>query len=322
MVFSSLFFLYLFLPLCVICYAATKKNRYRNAVLIIFSLIFYAWGEPLCVFILIISAALNYILAFAIDKYRGKLMGKLAVFFAVFFDLAVLGIFKYSGFIAENLNALLPLNLPVPEAEFINEVLKPSEEQQEMVSDFSERAESVRGGLVNPTEDNMLKITNDGRKCALDQRLLNELLPDAEKSKVNTCVENAFQVWDEGKTDRTTQLIFCDLSTPKGDGTFNVYDDVRNKLVARGIPKEEIAFIHEYNTEAKKAELFAKVRAGQVRILMGSTPKLGAGTNVQDRLIALHHLDCPWKPSDVGRILRTFKIKKNVEVTDNGKIII
>jgi len=217
------------------------------------------------------------------------------------------------------------LNLPVPEAEFINEVLKPSEEQQEMVSAFSERAESVRGGLVNPTEDNMLKITNDGRKCALDQRPLNELLPDAEKSKVNTCVENAFHVWDEGKTDRTTQLIFCDLSTPKGDGTFNVYDDVRNKLVARGIPKEEIAFIHEYNTEAKKAELFAKVRAGQVRILMGSTPKLGAGTNVQDRLIALHHLDCPWKPSDLeqqeGRILRqgnqNDKVKIFRYVTEN-----
>ena len=217
------------------------------------------------------------------------------------------------------------LNLPVPEAEFINEVLKPSEEQQEMVSAFSERAESVRGGLVNPTEDNMLKITNDGRKCALDQRLLNEILPDAEKSKVNTCVENAFQVWDEGKTDRTTQLIFCDLSTPKGDGTFNVYDDVRNKLAARGIPKEEIAFIHEYNTEAKKAELFAKVRAGQVRILMGSTPKLGAGTNVQDRLIALHHLDCPWKPSDLeqqeGRILRqgnqNDKVKIFRYVTEN-----
>ena len=217
------------------------------------------------------------------------------------------------------------LNLPVPEAEFINEVLKPSEEQQEMVSAFSERAESVRGGLVNPTEDNMLKITNDGRKCALDQRLLNELLPDVEKSKVNTCVENAFQVWDEGKTDRTTQLIFCDLSTPKGDETFNVYDDVRNKLVARGIPKEEIAFIHEYNTEAKKAELFAKVRAGQVRILMGSTPKLGAGTNVQDRLITLHHLDCPWKPSDLeqqeGRILRqgnqNDKVKIFRYVTEN-----
>ncbi len=198
--------------------------------------------------------------------------------FARFFNLPeLISIFKE----AADIQTSDMLNLPVPEAEFINEVLKPSEEQQEMVSAFSERAESVRGGLVNPTEDNMLKITNDGRKCALDQRLLNELLSDAEKSKVNTCVENAFQVWDEGKADRTTQLIFCDLSTPKGDGTFNVYDDVRNKLVARGIPKEEIAFIHEYNTETKKADLFAKVRAGQVRILMGSTPKLGAGTNVR-----------------------------------------
>ena len=198
--------------------------------------------------------------------------------FARFFNLPeLISIFKE----AADIQTSDMLNLPVPEAEFINEVLKPSEEQQEMVSAFSERAESVRGGLVNPTEDNMLKITNDGRKCALDQRLLNELLPDAEKSKVNTCVENAFQVWEEGKADRTTQLIFCDLSTPKGDGTFNVYDDVRNKLTEKGIPKEEIAFIHEYNTEAKKAELFAKVRAGQVRILMGSTPKLGAGTNVR-----------------------------------------
>ena len=242
--------------------------------------------------------------------------------FARFFNLPeLISIFKE----AADIQTSDMLNLPVPEAEFINEVLKPSEEQQEMVSAFSERAESVRGGLVNPTEDNMLKITNDGRKCALDQRLLNELLPDAEKSKVNTCVENAFQVWEEGKADRTTQLIFCDLSTPKGDGIFNVYDDVRNKLVARGIPKEEIAFIHEYNTEAKKAELFAKVRAGQVRILMGSTPKLGAGTNVQDRLIALHHLDCPWKPSDLeqqeGRILRqgnqNDKVKIFRYVTEN-----
>ena len=242
--------------------------------------------------------------------------------FARFFNLPeLISIFKE----AADIQTSDMLNLPVPEAEFINEVLKPSEEQQEMVSAFSERAESVRGGLVNPTEDNMLKITNDGRKCALDQRLLNELLPDAEKSKVNTCVENAFQVWDEGKADRTTQLIFCDLSTPKGDGTFNVYDDVRNKLAARGIPKEEIAFIHEYNTEAKKAELFAKVRAGHVRILMGSTPKLGAGTNVQDRLIALHHLDCPWKPSDLeqqeGRILRqgnqNDKVKIFRYVTEN-----
>ena len=235
--------------------------------------------------------------------------------FARFFNLPeLISIFKE----AADIQTSDMLNLPVPEAEFINEVLKPSEEQQEMVSAFSERAESVRGGLVNPTEDNMLKITNDGRKCALDQRLLNEILPDAEKSKVNTCVENAFQVWDEGKADRTTQLIFCDLSTPKGDGTFNVYDDVRNKLVAGGIPKEEIAFIHEYNTEAKKADLFAKVRAGQVRILMGSTPKLGAGTNVQDRLIALHHLDCPWKPSDLeqqeGRILRQGNQNEKVKI--------
>lgn len=218
--------------------------------------------------------------------------------FARFFNLPeLISIFKE----AADIQTSDMLNLPVPEAEFINEVLKPSEEQQEMVGAFSERAESVRAGLVNPTEDNMLKITNDGRKCALDQRLLNELLPDDETSKVNTCVKNAYQVWEEGKAERTTQLIFCDLSTPKGDGSFNVYDDVREKLVARGVPKEEVAFIHEYNTEAKKADLFAKVRAGQVRILMGSTPKLGAGTNVQDRLIALHHLDCPWKPSDLER---------------------
>ncbi len=242
--------------------------------------------------------------------------------FARFFNLPeLISIFKE----AADIQTSDMLNLPVPEAEFINEVLKPSEEQQDMVAAFSERAESVRAGMVNPTEDNMLKITNDGRKCALDQRLLNELLPDAEKSKVNTCVENAFQVWEEGKADRTTQLIFCDLSTPKGDGTFNVYDDVRNKLTEKGIPKKEIAFIHEYNTEAKKAELFAKVRAGQVRILMGSTPKLGAGTNVQDRLIALHHLDCPWKPSDLeqqeGRILRqgnqNDKVKIFRYVTEN-----
>lgn len=235
--------------------------------------------------------------------------------FARFFNLPeLISIFKE----AADIQTSDMLNLPVPEAEFINEVLKPSEEQQDMVAAFSERAESVRAGMVNPTEDNMLKITNDGRKCALDQRLLNELLPDAEKSKVNTCVENAFQVWEEGKVDRTTQLIFCDLSTPKGDGTFNVYDDVRNKLTEKGIPKEEIAFIHEYNTEAKKAELFAKVRAGQVRILMGSTPKLGAGTNVQDRLIALHHLDCPWKPSDLeqqeGRILRQGNLNDKVKI--------
>lgn len=218
--------------------------------------------------------------------------------FARFFNLPeLISIFKE----AADIQTADMLNLPVPEAEYIDEVLKPSEEQKEMVEAFSERAEQVRGGAVDPRVDNMLKITNDGRKCALDQRLLNDMLPDAGESKVNACVENAFQVWEDGKDTQATQLIFCDLSTPKTDGTFNVYDDVRNKLVERGIPKEQIAFIHEYNTEVKKAELFAKVRAGQVRILMGSTPKLGAGTNVQDRLLALHHLDCPWKPSDLER---------------------
>ena len=242
--------------------------------------------------------------------------------FARFFNLPeLISIFKE----AADIQTADVLNLPVPEAEYINEVLKPSEEQKEMVEAFSERAEQVRGGAVDPRVDNMLKITNDGRKCALDQRLLNDMLPDAGESKVNACVENAFQVWEDGKDTQATQLIFCDLSTPKNDGTFNVYDDVRNKLVERGIPKEEIAFIHEYNTEVRKAELFAKVRAGQVRILMGSTPKLGAGTNVQDRLLALHHLDCPWKPSDLeqqeGRILRqgnqNDKVKIFRYVTEN-----
>ena len=242
--------------------------------------------------------------------------------FARFFNLPeLISIFKE----AADIQTADILNLPVPEAEYINEVLKPSEEQKEMVEAFSERAEQVRGGVVDPRVDNMLKITNDGRKCALDQRLLNDMLPDAGESKVNACVENAFQVWEDGKDTQATQLIFCDLSTPKTDGTFNVYDDVRNKLVERGIPKEQIAFIHEYNTEVRKAELFAKVRAGQVRILMGSTPKLGAGTNVQDRLLALHHLDCPWKPSDLeqqeGRILRqgnqNDKVKIFRYVTEN-----
>ena len=242
--------------------------------------------------------------------------------FARFFNLPeLISIFKETA----DIQTADMLNLPVPEAEYINEVLKPSEEQKEMVEAFSERAEQVRGGMVDPRVDNMLKITNDGRKCALDQRLLNDMLPDAGESKVNACVENAFQVWEDGKDTQATQLIFCDLSTPKTDGTFNVYDDVRNKLVERGIPKEQIAFIHEYNTEVKKAELFAKVRAGQVRILMGSTPKLGAGTNVQDRLLALHHLDCPWKPSDLeqqeGRILRqgnqNDKVKIFRYVTEN-----
>ncbi len=207
------------------------------------------------------------------------------------------------------------LNLPVPEAEYVNEVLKPSPEQQEMVKAFAERAEAVRGGGVDPAKDNMLRITNDGRKCALDQRLLNDMLPDTEGSKVNRCVENTFEVWKNTMQEKSAQLIFCDLSVPKA-GVFNVYDDVREKLAVMGVPREQIAFIHEAATETKKAELFAKVRSGQVRILLGSTPKLGAGTNVQDRLIALHHLDCPWKPSELeqqeGRILRQGNRNKKV----------
>ena len=235
--------------------------------------------------------------------------------FARFFNLPeLISLFKESA----DVQTADMLNLPVPEAEYINEVLKPSETQQEMVSSFADRAERVRNGNVDPRTDNMLKITNDGRKLALDQRLINDLLPDEPESKVNLCVENAYQVWEESTSDKSTQLIFCDLSTPKADGTFNVYDDVREKLVAKGIPCEEIAFIHEANTETKKAELFAKVRSGQVRILLGSTPKLGAGTNIQDRLIALHHLDCPWKPSDLeqqeGRILRQGNRNQKVKI--------
>ena len=235
--------------------------------------------------------------------------------FARFFNLPeLISLFKESA----DVQTADMLNLPVPEAEYINEVLKPSETQQEMVSSFADRAERVRNGNVDPRTDNMLKITNDGRKLALDQRLINDLLPDEPESKVNLCVENAYQVWEESTPDKSTQLIFCDLSTPKADGTFYVYDDVREKLVAKGIPREEIAFIHEANTETKKAELFAKVRSGQVRILLGSTPKLGAGTNIQDRLIALHHLDCPWKPSDLeqqeGRILRQGNRNQKVKI--------
>ncbi len=188
-----------------------------------------------------------------------------------------------------------------------------------MVSSLADRAEAVRNRLVEPYQDNMLKITNDGRKLALDQRLINDMLPDSETSKSATCVGKSFEIWEQTKEKKSAQIIFCDLSTPKGDGTFNVYEDIKNKLVDKGVPPEEIAFIHEANTELRKAELFGKVRSGQVRFLLGSTQKMGAGTNVQDRLIALHHLDVPWRPSDVGRILRTFKIKKNVEVTDNGK---
>ena len=200
------------------------------------------------------------------------------------------------------------LKLPVPEAEYENVVLKPSEFQKDMVASLAERAEAVRDRQVQPYEDNMLKITNDGRKLALDQRLLNDMLPDEENSKAATCVEKAYEIWENTKEQKSAQLIFCDLSTPKGDGTFNVYEDIKNKLMEKGVPEQEIAFIHDANTELRKAELFAKVRSGQVRFLLGSTAKMGAGTNVQDRLIALHHLDVPWRPSDIeqqeGRILR------------------
>lgn len=211
------------------------------------------------------------------------------------------------------------LNLPTPEAHY--EVIKtlPSEEQKEILKSLSERADDVRNRVVEPDEDNMLKITNDGKKLALDQRLINPLLPDNPDSKVNVCVKNVFSIWDKTRENKSTQLLFSDMSTPKGNGEFNIYDDIREKLVAMGIPKEEIAFIHEANSDKQKDELFAKVRKGEIRILMGSTQKMGAGTNVQNKLIALHDLDVPWRPADVGRILRTFKIKKNVEVTDNGK---
>lgn len=210
------------------------------------------------------------------------------------------------------------LKLPVPEAIFHNEVIKPSDLQKEAITGLAERAEAVRGGNIDPSVDNMLKITNDGRKLALDMRLFNPLAPDDENGKVATCARNVFRIWDEGKAERTTQLVFCDLSTPKGDGSFNVYDDLKQKLVERGIPEEEIAFIHDANTDARKKELFAKVRSGQVRILMGSTPKMGAGTNVQDRLVALHDLDCPWRPSDLaqrlGRIVRQGNRNKKVDI--------
>ena len=211
------------------------------------------------------------------------------------------------------------LNLPVPKAEYRVVKTEPTQMQKDMVEELGKRAEWVRNGEVSPREDNMLRITNDGRKLALDQRLTNPLLPDDPGSKVNACVEEIYRLWWENREKRLTQLVFCDLSTPKIDGTFSVYNDIREKLLTKGVPLEEVAFIHDANTDVRKKELFARVRKGAVRILMGSTFKMGAGTNVQDLIIASHDLDCPWRPRDVGRILRTFKIKKNVEVTDNGK---
>jgi len=221
--------------------------------------------------------------------------------FAKFFNLPeLIALFKESA----DIQTPDMLKLPVPEAEYEDVVLKPSEYQQDMVSSLADRAEAVRKRLVEPYQDNMLKITNDGRKLALDQRLINDMLPDDENSKSSVCINKAFEIWEQTKEQKSTQLIFCDLSTPKGDGTFNVYTDIKDKLIAKGVPEQEIAFIHDANTEMKKAEMFGKVRSGQVRFLLGSTQKMGAGTNVQDRLIALHHLDVPWRPSEEGRAKR------------------
>ena len=210
------------------------------------------------------------------------------------------------------------LKLPVPKVSYHNIKTKPSEIQTDMVAGLAKRAEKVRARLVEPNIDNMLKITNDGRKLALDQRLIDPMLPDDPTSKVNACVDNVYRIWEEHADTKATQLLFCDLSTPKNDGTFNVYDDIREKLIARGIPAEQVRFIHEATTDAQKKELFAKVRSGEVRVLLGSTPKMGAGTNVQDRLVAIHNLDCPWRPSDLeqrqGRIERQGNMFPEVEV--------
>ena len=210
------------------------------------------------------------------------------------------------------------LNLPVPEAKYHNIAVKPSEMQKEMVASLAERAEQVRGGGVDSSVDNMLKITNDGRKLALDQRMLNDMLPDFEGSKINACVDNIYRIWEENTDKKSAQLVFCDLSTPKNDGTFSVYNDIRKKLIERGIPESEVKFIHEADTDMKKKELFQKTRKGEVRVLLGSTQKMGAGTNVQDKLIALHDVDCPWRPSDLeqrsGRIVRQGNENPQVDI--------
>lgn len=237
--------------------------------------------------------------------------------FARFYNLPeLMSLFKMSA----DIQTADMLHLPVPElvgGKPTNVVLQPSEGQKRMVKGLADRAEKVRNGKVQPTEDNMLRITNDGRKLALDQRLMNPLLPDDPGSKANACVDKVYEIWEKTKAQRSTQMIFCDLSTPKEDG-FDVYNDVRDKLVAKGIPKEEVQFIHDADTETKKAELFGKVRNGTVRVLMGSTQKMGAGTNVQTRLIALHHLDCPWRPADIaqrnGRMVRQGNLNKEVSI--------
>ena len=233
--------------------------------------------------------------------------------FAKFFNLPeLMALFKEVA----DIQTSEMLNLPVPKANYHNVVIEPSEIQKELVKDLSERAEKIRNRMVDSSVDNMLKITNDGRKLALDQRLTNDMLEDFEHSKVATCADNIYSIWDKTSEDKSAQLVFCDLSTPHNDGKFNVYDDLKTKLIDRGIPEEEIAFIHDANTDARKQELFNKVRRGQVRVLIGSTQKMGAGTNCQDRLIALHDLDCPWRPSDLiqrsGRIIR--QGNKNTEV--------
>lgn len=210
------------------------------------------------------------------------------------------------------------LKLPVPKANFHTEVIHPSELQQEMVRGLAKRAEDIRNGGVDPRVDNMLRITNDGRKLALDMRLVNPLAADDPNGKVSVCARNVFDIWQRTQAQRSAQMVFSDLSTPHGDGSFNVYEDLKKKLMEAGIPEEEIAFIHDANTEARKKELFSKVRSGQVRVLIGSTQKMGAGTNCQDRLIALHDLDCPWRPSDLaqrlGRIVRQGNTNPEVEI--------
>ena len=235
--------------------------------------------------------------------------------FAKFFNLPeLMNLFRE----AADIKTADQLNLPTPTAVYHTEVTQPTALQQQMVQELSERAAKVHSGAIAPTEDNMLKITSDGRKLGLDQRVINPDLPDDPSSKVNRCVDNIHRIWQDGQADKLTQLVFCDLSTPHGDGSFNVYDDIRDKLVASGIPKEEIQFIHDADTEIKKKDLFAKVRSGQVRILFGSTQKLGAGTNVQDRLIALHDLDAPWRPGDLeqraGRIVRQGNMNPDVHI--------
>ena len=235
--------------------------------------------------------------------------------FAKFFNLPeLMSMFKEVA----DIKTADQLHLPVPEAKFETVVVQPSEIQKEMVADLSERAAAVHSGNIDPSVDNMLKITSDGRKIGLDQRLMNPLLPDDPSSKLNACVQNVLHIWEEGQADKLTQLLFCDLSTPKGDGTFNVYEDIRDKLVAAGVPREEVAFIHDADTEAKKKELFGKVRTGEVRVLLGSTQKMGAGTNVQDRLVAVHHLDVGWRPADMtqrnGRIIRQGNRNKQVQI--------